>query len=313
MRLPACLLALAVMVGAGGTSAAQKRIALSFDDVPRQAGGFLKPDQRAARLIAGLRLARVPQAAFFVNPCRIGSGDYVRGAEHIADYADAGHAIANHGCTHLRLADTDADAYLADLDRAERWLKGRKGHRVWFRYPYLNEGSRDKAKRDAVRAGLTARGLTNGYVTAEASDWYLEQLASDAVRAGKRLDRTALRDLYVESHVRAADFADALMQKAIGRRPIHVMLLHETDIAALYIVDLVRALRADGWQIVTADAAYADPVAIEATRYDTPSAAGTLTEMLAWQKGLPAPRWYERNEIPIANALFAKRVLKEGQ
>jgi hypothetical protein len=44
---------------------------------------------------------------------------------------------------------------------------------------------------------------------------------------------------------------------------------------------------------------------------DLPSAQGSLTEAMAWQKGLPAPRWYERNMIPIANALFASQVLKE--
>ena len=122
----------------------------------------------------------------------------------------------------------------------------------------------------------------------------------------------ALRDLYVETHVEAAEFANALMIRAIGRSPAHVMLLHETDLAALFVGDLVAGLRAKGWTIVTADAAYADPIGVEATRYDTPSAQGTLTEMLAWQKGLPAPRWYERNTVAIANRLFASRVLHEA-
>jgi hypothetical protein len=34
-----------------------------------------------------------------------------------------------------------------------------------------------------------------------------------------------------------------------------MMLLHETDLAALYIGDLVRALRRAGWTVVSADAA----------------------------------------------------------
>ena len=87
------------------------------------------------------------------------------------------------------------------------------------------------------------------------------------------------------------------------------MLLHETDIAALYIADLAKALRADGWEIVSADTAYADPLKTAAP--DVPSANGTLTELLAWEKGLPAPRWYERNNIALANRLFAERVLHE--
>lgn len=288
--------------------AAQKRIALTFDDVPRGRGAFLSPDERTRMLIAALRKASVRQAAFFVNPGKL--TDPVADQRRIRAYVAAGHVLANHSATHPALSDVTPQAYLADIDRAELWLKAQKGHRAWFRYPYLNEGRKDKAKRDAVRARLAARGLRNGYVTADGYDWHIEALAVKAVADGKAIDRAALRDLYVETQVGAAEFADALARKAIGRSPAHVLLLHETDLAALYIGDLVSALKARGWQIVTADAAYADPLAMEASRYDTPSAQGTLTEMLAWAKGLPAPRWYERNDEALLTRLFDARVLR---
>ncbi|MES2337168.1 MAG: polysaccharide deacetylase family protein [Pseudomonadota bacterium] len=303
------LLAL-LLIACAWPAAAQKRIAFTFDDVPRRAGAFLKPDARTQRLIAALRRAGVRQAAFFVNPGHIALDDRTAVAR-IDAYVAAGHVIANHGATHASLSDLTADAYLADLDRAETWLAPRPGHRPWFRYPFLNEGRKDKAKRDAIRAGLAARAMRNAYVTVDGADWYLEQRATDAAKAGKRIDRRALRDLYVETQVGAAEYYDGLARQTIGRSPIHVILLHETDLAALHIGDLVRALRAKGWTMATIDAAYDDPIAIEATRYDTPSAQGTLTEMLAWQKGLPAPRWYDRNDTDVLGRLLATRVLHE--
>ncbi|TGX50455.1 polysaccharide deacetylase [Sphingomonas gei] len=287
-------------------ASAQKRIALTFDDTPRSVGAFFTKQERSARLITELKKARVAQAAFFVNP---GNVRATADEALVESYVRAGHVIANHGFSHPHLNQSSVAAYLADIDKAEAWLKPRHGYRPWFRYPFLDEGGSDKAKRDAVRAGLAARGLTNGYVTAEGSDWNLEQLTIDAKKAGKTIDMAGLRDLYVETHVEAADFADALVIKAIGRSPPHVMLLHETDLAALYIADLVGALRADGWEIVTADTAYADPLKTAAP--DVPSANGTLTELLAWEKGLLAPRWYARNDLKIANAFFAERVLHE--
>ncbi|QDX24725.1 polysaccharide deacetylase family protein [Sphingomonas suaedae] len=290
---------------------AQKRIALSFDDAPRGAGAFLDPDTRAKKLTAALRKAGVKQAVFFVNPGTIGQPGHGDGLANLDRYVKAGHVLANHGWSHLKLASTETQAYLADLDRAEAWLKPRPGYRPWFRFPFLDEGGKDKAKRDAIRAGLKARGLTNGYVTAESSDWNIEALAIAAKQAGKNIDMKALRDLYVESHVEAAEFYDALALKTLGRSPAHVMLLHETDIAALFIGDLVKALKAKGWTIVTADQAYADPLRDAAP--DTPHAQGTLIEALAWEKGLPAPRWYDRNDLRIANPLFARRVLGEGE
>lgn len=290
-------------------AAAQKQIALSFDDAPRGRGAFFTPDERTQRIIAELKDAKAPQAVFFVNPGAIGRGDGVGGAERIDAYVAAGHVIANHGNSHPRLSTTDTAAYLADIDAAEAWLKGRPGYRPWFRFPFLDEGGADKVKRDAVRAGLAARGLRNAYVTAESSDWHLEALTIAAVQAKKPVDRKALGALYVTWHVEAANFADAMLQKVTGRQPVQMLLLHETDLAALHIGDLVRALRKDGWTVVSADAAYADPIG--QLMPDTPAANGTLTEALAWTAGEPAPRWYRYNEIPLATAAFRAKVLGE--
>lgn len=287
----------------------EKLIALSFDDVPRARGPFFAPDERARRLLAQLRVVRAPQAVFFVVPGQLTDDDGAGGQRRIANYVRAGNVIANHSFRHGHLSEMDAAAYLADIDAADRWLRGRPGFRPWFRFPFLDEGGRDKAKRDALRAGLAARGLRNGYVTAESSDWNIEGLTAAAVKAGKPIDRAALRDLYVTWHVEAADFADGLMEKTIGRQPVQVMLLHETDLAALYLGDLVRALRRAGWTVVSADAAYDDPLGQLAP--DTPSAIGTLTEALAWEKGLPAPRWYKHNNTALAARVFNERVLHQ--
>ncbi|HEY0132327.1 MAG TPA: polysaccharide deacetylase, partial [Allosphingosinicella sp.] len=128
-------------------------------------------------------------------------------------------------------------------------------------------------------------------------------------KGGKHMNSKALRELYVETMVGAANFYDGLARRTLGRSPAHMLLLHETDLAALYLPALIDALRKDGWEIITADEAYADPIARALP--DTPSAQGTRTEAMAWEKGLPAPRWYERENVKIANALFAERVLKE--
>jgi len=292
-------------------AAAQKRIAISFDDTPRHAGGFMLPDARAKMLVQSLRKARVKQAAFFVTVGNLEKAGVGNGAANIAAYVAAGHVIANHSFAHQRLSGMTAEAYLADIDRAGAWLKDRPGYRPWFRFPFLDEGGKDKAKRDAVRAGLKARGLSNGYVTAESVDWFIDDQAMAAKKAGKRVDLGALRDLYVESHVEAAEFYDGLMVKTVGRQPVQMLLLHENDVAAMFLDELVAALRAKGWEIVTADAAYADPLG--ALVPDAPVAQGTLTEALAWQKGLPAPRWYARNDLNLMGSLFRRRVLGEAE
>ena len=282
-----------------------KRIAITFDDTPRGAGAFLTLEERGPRLIAALEQAGVRQAAFFINPCRIQSD---RDGALVRAYETAGHVMADHTCTHPGLSRVSAETYLADIDRSQAWLRTRPTYRPWFRFPFLDEGGSNREKAQAVRDGLAARGLTNGYVTADGYDWNMERLTLAAKRAGRTIDMARLRDLYVETHVGAAEFADSLAVRATGRHPAQVLLLHETDLAALFLPDMVAGLRKAGWTIVTADEAFDDPIARRTPQVDF--ANGTRIQMLAWEKGLQGSRWYDRTDGPTADRLFEARVMR---
>ena len=288
----------------------QKRIALSFDDVPRFPGAFMTPDERTIALIQALKEAGVKQAAFFVTSGNL-EQDYGRNGEaRIRAYVDAGHVIANHSFSHTHLSDSTVADYVADLDKTEAWLKGRPGRRPWYRFPYLDEGH-DIERRDAARAALRERGLTNGYVTVDAYDWAIDDLARKAVTEKREINLRALGDFYAETVVKAADFYDGLARETLGRSPAHVLLLHETDLNALFIEDVVAALQADGWQIIPIDEAYADPIAqIEP---DTLVLGGGRVSALAVVAGRrPADVFFERNDEAVLARLFEQRVVVKG-
>jgi peptidoglycan/xylan/chitin deacetylase (PgdA/CDA1 family) len=315
MRLVRTLLALLLLSLSASWAAAapiaKKRIALTFDDVPRMPGAFFTPEERTRRLIAALRQSGVRQAAFFITSGNLEQPYGKGGAQRIAAYVKAGHVIANHSYSHRHLSQLSPEEYVADLDRAAVWLKGRPGFRPWYRYPFLDEGFSDVAKRDAVRAALRARGLHNGYITSDSNDWLMEALAIDAKRAGQAMDMKALRDLYVRTVVGAADFYDGLARKALGRSPAQVMLMHETDLEALFVADAVRALKADGWEIVTADAAFADPIAREEPN-SVRTSMGQIAAM-ADARGVPVRQLYDPSfhEEAIKRA-FATQVLHKA-
>ncbi len=287
MTLLRALITLACLAISLPVLAEQRRIAITFDDIPRQAGAFFSPDERTEKLITALREAGVEQAAFFVNPGRLSRPDGEGGEDRIANYVKAGHVIANHTFSHPHLSKNTAQDYLADVDKAAAWLNDRPGYRPWFRFPYLDEGARDKVKRDAVREGLAARDLRNGYVTADGSDWHLEALTVQAHKDGHAMNMKALRRLYLRSQMSGVAYHDALARRTLGRSPAHVLLLHETDIAALFLVDLVEELHRDGWTIITVDEAYRDP--IREAMPDVPYASGTLIGSMAWEKDTPPP------------------------
>jgi peptidoglycan-N-acetylglucosamine deacetylase len=290
---------------------AAKRVALSFDDIPRSPGAFLSQEQRAQKIIDALKKTGVKQAVFFLNPGNLDEPERAGGEGRIDAYVAAGHVIANHSANHPHLSKVTAEEYLADIDAAESWLKGRKGYRPWFRFPYLAEGGRDKEKRDAVRAGLKARGLTNGYVTADGYDWYLEALTIEAKAANKSMDMERLKQLYIATQMNGLEYHDQLARDTTGRSPAHMLLLHETDLAALFLPDLIAEMKKRGWTIITADQAYKDPIA--KVMPDVPFAAGTLIGSMAWQKDIkpaPHPVWMGEEMISL---LFKRRVLKETE
>jgi len=234
-----------------------KRIALSFDDAPRGDGPKFTGDERSKVLIDTLAKSNSGPVAFFVTTKGFAKPG---GKGRIERYANAGHLIANHSHTHQWLMRMDTQEYIADIDIAEQNLAGIKNRRPWFRFPFLDEGV-PLEKRDAVRGALKQRGIINGYVTVDNYDWHIDRRWKKAVRSGRSVDMDALKKAYVDMLMGAVHFYDAAAVETFGRSPAHVILLHENDVAALFIDDFIDALRADGWEIISPDIAYADPIA----------------------------------------------------
>ena len=265
MRVVLYLLIVGVMISgdpvrvsaANLDSNTSKRIALSFDDAPKGAGPRFSGDERAVVLIDALESVAAGPVVFFIKTSNF---ERPGGRERVARYADAGHLIANHTHSHNWLKRTDANQYIEDIDQAEDLLQGFPNRRAWFRFPFLDEGT-PREKRDAVRAALIERGLMNGYVTVDNYDWYLDSKWKMAVDEGRKVNIDALRGVYVDMLMGAVTYFDDLAIESLDRSPAHVILLHENDVAAMFIGDLITALRADGWSIVSPDEAYADPVA----------------------------------------------------
>lgn len=237
-------------------SAFTQEIALTFDDAPIRDGAYFSGSARTQTLIAKLKESGVPQVAFFCITSNLDS----LGTARLRQYAAAGHIIANHTHSHTSMRQLGVKNYIQDIFRADAILKKYPGFQAWFRYPFLDEG-RTREERDAIRQALAARGYMNGYVTIDNYDWYLERLFQGARREKKPIDYTQLRRLYLEHLGNSIVFYDQMARAVLGRSPKHVLLLHENDLAALYVEELVAWLRENGWKIISPVAAYTDPIA----------------------------------------------------
>lgn len=313
MRILKCITFILIYTFCSQISAAKpKRIALSFDDAPRGQGPMYTGTQRTDALIRSLDKAATGPVAFFVTTQNLNLDDNFNRIER---YAEAGHLIANHTHTHPWLHKSDAQTYIQGIDIAESLLKGLDNRRPWFRFPYLDEG-RTLEKRDTLRRALAKRELKNGYVTIDNYDWYLERKWLEATQNGQTVDLNALRHVYVDLLVGAVIFFDDLALKTLKRSPAHVLLLHENDLAALFIGDLVSELRKQGWEVISPDQAYQDPIAQNSPK--TLMANQGLIAAIAVEKGVkpsqlshPAIEETQIDQLLLERSVFKKATSPE--
>ena len=102
-------------------------------------------------------------------------------------------------------------------------------------------------------------GYLDGYVTIDNYDWYMNHLFQQSLKQGKKVNFNKLRSFYVETLMKSINFYDNLAVKVLKRSPKHVLLLHENDISALFIGDLIDHLRLKGWKIINPIDSYSDP------------------------------------------------------
>ena len=211
-------------------------------------------------------------------------------------YTEAGHILGNHSHTHRHIHEIGADAYAGDVAKADSILRNYHSYLPWFRYPFLNEG-RTTGARDSIRLALKTLGLTNGYVTVDNYDWYLNHLLRLASDQNKNINTSRLRDVYVEHIYGSIKFYDEVAEKHLGRSPRHILLLHENDLAALFLGDLIEHLRQKGWKIISPREAYKDPISSQIP--DVLFNGQGRVAAIAREKGTPAHELVQKSEDEV--------------
>ena len=232
------------------------QIAFTFDDAPTGDSAVMSGQQRTTKLIKAIQSAAIPDALFFVKANAIDAA----GDKRLKQYIAAGLHLANHTYQHNSANKIPVNQFLLDAYQAHLALKSYNNVLPYFRFPYLHYG-KDTADIRALQAGLAELGYSNGYVTVDNFDWSMNALLNTAKAQGKIIDYEKLGQLYVAIIWEAITFYDAIAVKALGRSPKHVLLLHENDTSALFVAQLAQHIRQQGWEIITPQQAYSDPIA----------------------------------------------------
>jgi peptidoglycan-N-acetylglucosamine deacetylase len=221
-----------------------KNIIITIDDEPLPGSTLFKnPLLRAQKIIYTLNEFDVPPIGIFVV------GQHLRGMgdASVRMYGESGRAIiGNHTEKHRGLSRTRSEVYIKDIQSTDALISKLPGFMPIFRYPYLDGGS--VAKRALVEKSLAEMNYTSIPVTVDNKDYYLNALLRTSLNRQESVDFEKLKDLYVDHMMKCARYADALYDPESGS---HVLLMHANDLTALYLGDLIKALRSEGWTIVS--------------------------------------------------------------
>ena len=180
--------------------------------------------------------------------------------KRLKQYTDAGFHLAHHSYDHLSAKKIDAGAYLADFDKADKVLASFDNVLKLHRFPFLHYG-KSPQKRKAIYSHLEKKGYDIGYVTVDNYDWYLNSKLVSAQHQGLSIDYDRLGDLYVDTLWQSIQFYDQVSKQHLNRSAKHVLLLHENEMAALYLGKLIKHIKAQGWKVISPQQAYQDPIA----------------------------------------------------
>jgi peptidoglycan/xylan/chitin deacetylase (PgdA/CDA1 family) len=228
---------------------------VTLDDFRNDEGPRLAGEQKPAAILETLDRFKLKAAGF-------PAGKYIDGtpaARSLALWSERGHAVGCHGYSHSFYSGKNPAAFVADLDRALPLVAHYPTSLPLFRFPYLAEG-RTAAARDAARAALKQRRLSNAHVTIDTSDWYIDGRLLKRLRTDPHAELAPYRRYYIDHLLDRAAFYDRLVRDVLGRTIPHALLLHHNLATALFLGDALQQFQNRGWRLINATQAFAHPV-----------------------------------------------------
>jgi peptidoglycan/xylan/chitin deacetylase (PgdA/CDA1 family) len=178
----------------------------------------------------------------------------------LRNWDQSGNLIANHTYTHPEYNDPKMTCagLVKEIHRCNVLIDKYKNYQKIFRFPYLHAGN-TTAKRDSVRAWFKQNGYRQGWVTIDASDWYINSRMITRLKANPRADIKGFREYYINHIFDRALYYNKLSLEINHRQVKHTVLLHFNLTSALFLTDLIEKFKREGWDIASYSDAIKDP------------------------------------------------------
>jgi peptidoglycan-N-acetylglucosamine deacetylase len=231
-------------------------IAITIDDYP-MGDSILFSDKKRTEAILEACEKHSCKAAFFCI------GNTCNNINLLLQVDEKGHFLSNHSMNHLHLSSQSLEEFEKEVKEVDNILMPYKNKKKWYRYPFLDYGNKvliggsDKKLLQSLQI-LKNLGYTEGYVSINTFDWYINTLLSEAIERGDSVDYLSLKNIYIQLLKSWCEYYIDLYERNFSQKITHTLLLHANDLNALFLKDILEMIKDSGWNIVSPEKAFSD-------------------------------------------------------
>ncbi|HSR51849.1 MAG TPA: polysaccharide deacetylase family protein [Acidobacteriota bacterium] len=280
-----CLWTLLLAVAFTVPLAAEKKIALTFNDLPsRGPFGYWRPREISNKILRTLDDHKVPAAGFVVQE-RIDDSPMLYVV--LDDWAERGLILGNQTYSRVDYNVLEFRDYLQHFRDGQKDI-ARLGRlkRIpyrFFRPPQLHYGNSEGKVKDLHRM-MRRFDYQLAHVTVKTSDQFFIRPYLEHEREPENVAR--LKNLFLAHVNQSLEYAETQSEKVFGRNIRHILLLRTGISTAMFLGDLIEFLKEKGYSFVTLAEALED-TAYQAEDEYHGSEGLIFIDRIAATRGLP--------------------------
>ncbi|WP_051555109.1 polysaccharide deacetylase family protein [Legionella fairfieldensis] len=251
------LLALSAILFSSWCFAQVREIAITLDDLPLVASKMNTPEnqllarKRFNNIVQAFTKYQVPVTGFVIAGA-IEQGQWA----FLEQFRQAGFLLGNHTYSHYNLNQTNANEYIADIDRADKILAPILTEPKYFRYPYLAEG--DVATNQKVCAYLNAHHYIVAPVTIDSRDYDFNAFLYKIPIPLRETSVSALKLFYL-NHIWQQTLQAEKRAVEEGQGTRQILLLHANLFNSYVLEDVLEMYKRKGYKFISLTEALKNP------------------------------------------------------
>lgn len=236
------LLSLLCFIGFSESSLAEQRdIALTIDDLP-----FVGEQKNfhLNMIIDTFVAEEVPVTGFVI------AGNVLPDNWPVLEkFKEAGLGIGNHTWSHANARQVSTNAYIQQIESADKRLAPLLTKPKYFRYPYLAMG--EGTKKVDIKTYLSSQHYHIAPITIDSQDFVFNQLLLSVPEAERRHFLDVLRPCYLDFIWQQTLKAEASSQLNQKDNKAQILLIHSNLLNAYVLPDIINLYREHGFNFIT--------------------------------------------------------------